>query len=95
MGVLNIDMIANKIIEVNFRPASYLINRKIGVDFLTNYINLLNNTYNSGEYQRIIPINVNENLYTTPQNENEIVSYSLYILIFFTLSIFIILLLLK
>jgi len=71
MGVLNIDMIGNKIIEVNFRPAGYLINRKIGVDFLTNYINLFNNTYNSGEYQRIIPIKVNENLYTTPQIQIE------------------------
>ena len=71
MGVLNVDMIGNKIIEVNFRPAGYLINRKIGIDFLTNYINLFNNTYNSGEYQRIIPINVNENLYITPQIENK------------------------
>jgi len=72
MGVLNVDMIENKIIEVNFRPAGYLINRKIGIDFLTNYINLFNHTHNSGEYRRIIPINVNENLYISPQiNVNE------------------------
>lgn len=67
MGVLNVDMIGNKIIEVNFRPAGYLINRKIGIDFLTNYINLFNYKYNSGEYKRMISINVDENLYITPQ----------------------------
>lgn len=67
MGVLNVDMIGNKIIEVNFRPAGYLINRQIGIDFLNNYVNLFNNVYNSGEYKRLIPIEVDENLYTNPQ----------------------------
>ena len=70
-GVLNVDMIGNKIIEVNFRPAGYLINRKIGVDFLHNYINLFNHTYNEGEYKRLFPINVDENLYITPHIENK------------------------
>ena len=71
MGVLNVDMIGNKIIEVNFRPAGYLINRQIGIDFLTNYVNLFNNVYNSGEYKRLIPIEVDENLYTNPQSQPE------------------------
>jgi len=76
MGVLNVDMIGNKIIEVNFRPAGYLINRQIGIDFLTNYINLFNNIYNSGEYKRIIPIEVDENLYINPQLQTENVKKS-------------------
>ena len=32
-----------------------------------NYVNLFNNVYNSGEYKRLIPIEVDENLYTNPQ----------------------------
>jgi len=72
MGVLNIDMIGNKIIEVNFRPAGYLTNRKIGIHFLNNYVNLFNHAHNSKDYKRIIPINVNENLYTNPSQIGQV-----------------------